>query len=191
MKKIIFTAFFLAFLTITCQKNKGNTDIREPGSQKSFVLNNLKVHASIVRSWLADELFEKIELSFFSGNAKSIGNNLTLIAHVFQKSKDQPSGNPVLLEIASPSNLPVMENLVLANTSLMAGVIKKIVTDPLGYREFDYLLFEPKYLETGTAVYIAFKITAYRNGSPIESLITEDSVCNVANPSPPDPPCEP
>ncbi len=91
-------------LLFSCSKSDdkiAETSVEESSNvnnRESFVLNNLKIESATVKNWISNDNYEKIVLTFFSSDLRSVGSNMTLASYSYEKGENYPSGIPVVFE---------------------------------------------------------------------------------------------
>ena len=194
MKKLFLLGSIVFLGVISCSKS--NDDIQEQATDaevtkvsqpKEFVLNNLKLNAATVKEWISNESMQKVVFTFFSSDLTKIGSNLTLAAYAYENN-GTAMPTPVSLDIDSESSLQLRSDITLPNNQVSINKIKMMVTNGSGLIDFDYLLLQPKYYMMGSATYLSYSITPYKNGNPVinaNSIVADGEGGGGLNPSPP------
>src|SRR6187401_45759 len=105
MKKKLFISALLvmgfALLIPACQKSDQQADSVSSHSTNRASLNNLRIEAAVIKSWLDDDKIKEIIFTFHSKNLSEASTNMTLAAFT------NDFANSTILEIESKSNLVV------------------------------------------------------------------------------------
>jgi hypothetical protein len=190
MKKNLSIAVFLITCAIlivpSCQKSDQQADPVSSPSANRASLNNLRIEAAVIKSWLADDKTKEIIFTFHSKNLSEASTNMTLVAFTNNLA------NATTLAIDSKSDLAVKDNIGFSNNMMKISYIRRLVSKSANELiDFDYILLVPNYYEDASGSYLRYKFIPYKNGSAVNSnamLRTTDDCLNNSNPCPPNQP---
>jgi hypothetical protein len=172
-----------ALLIPACQKSDQQADSVSSHSTNRASLNNLRIEAAVIKSWLADDKLKEIIFTFHSKNLSEASTNMTLIAFANDK-------NATILEVDSRSDLGVKNNIGFSNNVMKTSAIRRLVSKSANELiDFDYILLVPNYYEDVSGSYLRYKFIPYKNGSPVSgnlgAKVMDDDCINNTQPSPP------